>query len=131
MRTIKLGQIGGYAEDKVNELLRETVLTVDRKLKKKSPVDTGRFRMSWQVGENTSGGGKGIGPVGGGIPKIDKLNYSVEKVGNTYSIHSNLPYSERLAAGHSDQAPAGWVDLVAKEEAARVKRNWDRIVRKN
>ena len=43
------------------------------------------------------------------------MNYSKETLGNVYSVHNNLPYAEPLANGTSNQAPAGWVQLIAKD----------------
>ena len=54
-RTIKLAQIGSYMKGQVEQLLRATVLQTDTLLKQNSPVDTGRFRASWQIGENATG----------------------------------------------------------------------------
>ena len=135
------GGIGDHCKATVNELIQETVLTLDRKIKLKSPVDTGRFRMSWQVGQDRADGGFGVGPVGLGVSKIDRINYGKEKIGHTYWIHSNLPYSEPVAAG-TNLPPSwggvyrskwgltsGWIQRIALIEAKRVKINWARIVR--
>ena len=54
-----------------------------------------------------------------------------EKLGKLYSIHSNLPYAEPLARGHSQQAPAGWIDLIAKKNQLKVNAAWEHIVRAN
>jgi hypothetical protein len=54
-RRIRLDQIGDYAEDKLNQLMRVVVLETDAELKARSPVDTGRFRASWAIGENFIG----------------------------------------------------------------------------
>jgi hypothetical protein len=54
-RTIRVGDIGDYANSQMEKLLRAAVLETDSLLKQASPVDTGRFRASWQVGENAAG----------------------------------------------------------------------------
>ena len=140
---IPLAQIGDYIEGKMEQLLRSVVLDVDTRCKLESPVDTGRFRMSWQVGENATGfyDAGPQQPATGAFkdqskpPKspeatgLRKMNYSKETLGNVYSVHNNLPYAEPLANGHSNQAPAGWVQLIAKDaqsyaiaEAAKIGR---------
>tara|TARA_Y100001963_G_scaffold102866_1_gene141565 strand:+ start:1589 stop:1990 length:402 start_codon:yes stop_codon:yes gene_type:complete len=131
-KKITINGIGKYCEGLVDELIRGTVLNVNRDLKKESPVDTGRFRFSWQVGEG--------GPVGG-VPALQgsypgesnprKINYSKERTGRLYSIHSNLPYAEPLARGHSGQAPAGWIHLIAKKNQMKVFSAWEYILKKN
>jgi hypothetical protein len=85
MRKITLVQIGSFAEDNVSKLVRAIALEAETQLKQQSPVDTGRFRSSWQ---------KNIEPL-------------------EASVSNNLPYAERLANGWSKQAPEGWVQTIA------------------
>ena len=106
-RTIKLSQIGDYAGEQYEKLLRAAVLETDARLKEASPVDTGRLRASWQIGENTASGGvKPPGKYPSTILPPDRLNYSKEKPGNIYSIHNNLPYVEPVLMG--DNLPPSW-----------------------
>jgi hypothetical protein len=119
-RRIRLDQIGDYAEDKLNQLMRVVVFETDAELKARSPVDTGRFRASWAIGENQTGdydagSSTSTAPVA--------LNYTLgnEKITNVYNVHNSLPYAEPLANGSSKQAPAGWVDLVAKQMTKRAR----------
>jgi hypothetical protein len=98
-REIRLDQIGGYVEQQMEKLLRVAVLETDSRVKLLSPVDLGRFRASWQVGENSaSGGQKPEGTYPNQLP-IERLGYSRERIGNIYSVHNNLPYAEKLATG--------------------------------
>lgn len=130
-REIRLDQIGGYVEQQMEKLLRVTVLETDARLKAASPVDTGRFRASWQVGENAAPGGQKPEGSYSAIPAIERINYQRERVGNIYSVHNNLPYAERLAQGWSRQAPAGWVQGIAKDIQGFVRINADRIGRES
>jgi hypothetical protein len=129
-RRIRLDQIGDYSEEKLNQLMRVVVFETDAELKARSPVDTGRFRASWAIGENATGNydagaTKSTDPVG--------INYSVgnEKIGNIYHIHNSLIYAEPLANGHSPQAPAGWVDIVVRQMTDRARQLADSIGRKD
>jgi hypothetical protein len=130
-RVIKIEDIGKYASDNVEKLLRAAVLETDSLVKQGSPVDTGRFRASWQVGEN-SASGTGM-PAGSysGIPSIKRIGYQQEKVGNVYSVHNNLPYAERLANGWSPKAEPGWVQGIAKDVQTRVQAAASRIGRES
>jgi hypothetical protein len=132
-REIRLDQISDYLEGRMDQLLRVTVLETDSRLKRASPVDTGRFRASWQVGENAAPGG--VAPEGQfdtrrtfktskrgrttqEVLPIQRLGYGQEKIGNVYSVHNNLPYAEPLATGvphGSKQASPGWVEGIAKD----------------
>jgi hypothetical protein len=106
----------------MEKLLRAAVLETDSLLKQASPVDTGRFRASWQVGENAAPGG--IVPPGSysAAPPLTRIGYGQEKMGNIYSVHNNLPYAERLAANppYSKQSAPGWVQGIAKDVQGRV-----------
>jgi hypothetical protein len=134
-RTIRVGDIGDYANSQMEKLLKSAVLDTDTLLKSASPVDTGRFRASWQVGENAAGA-YDAGPQQEATgaykdqteppgkptpPALRRMNYSKERPGNIYSVHNNLPYAEPLANGSSKQANAGWVQGVAKDVQGRVR----------
>lgn len=146
-RRIRLDQIGDYSEEKLNQLIRALVLETDAELKARSPVDTGRFRASWAIGENTTGSydageqqpatGENRGkskPPSTPLPgEPVALNYTAkqETIKNTYHVHNALPYAESLANGHSTQAPAGWVDLVAKQMTDRARQLANNIGRQD
>ena len=133
-RVIRIGDIGDYANSQMEKLLKSAVLDTDTLLKSASPVDTGRFRASWQVGENAAGV-YDAGPQQEATgaykdqteppgkptpPALRRMNYSKERPGNIYSVHNNLPYAEPLANGSSKQANAGWVQGIAKDVQGRV-----------
>jgi hypothetical protein len=126
-RTIRVGDIGDYCNQQMEKLLRAAVLETDSLLKQASPVDTGRFRASWQVGENAAPGG--IAPPGnyGTTPPLTRIGYGQERIGNVYSVHNNLPYAEPLAKGTSKQTEGaqggrdGWVQGAAKDVQGRVR----------
>ena len=129
-RRINLSQIGSYSQEKYEKLLRATVLETDSRLKQASPVDTGRFRMSWAISEQgTPGYDAGPDPGSTTITPPRRLDYQVERAGGVYHIHNNLPYAEPLANGHSPQAPAGWTDLIAREMTAWARGIADQIGR--
>ena len=141
--TIRLNQIGDYAEKQMEKLLRSAVLETELLLKMASPVDTGRFRASWATGENTAGsydGGEQQSATGQykdatSPPKDPSLERRItigyqagqEKIGNVYSVHNNLPYAEALANGSSKQTSgaqggqAGWIQGAAKDVQGRVR----------
>ena len=132
MSNLPIRDIGNYMGDQLEKLLRVTVLETDARLKQQSPVDTGRFRVSWQIGQNAADGVPAPeGNYGAGItpPKGSNYQPGQERLGNYYSVHNNLPYAEPLAQGHSPQAPAGWVDRTAREMQNFVNTNWERIRR--
>jgi hypothetical protein len=132
-REIRLDQISDYLEGRMDQLLRVTVLETDKRLKSASPVDTGRFRASWQVGENAAPGGQVSPGSYSSAPELTRIGYSQEKVGNIYSVHNNLPYAEPLAAvpPHSKQVSPGWVQGIAKDMQTFVINNAAKIGRES
>ena len=147
MRNLPIRDIGNHMEQQLEKLLRNTVFEAEIKLKLQSPVDTGRFRASWAIGENSAPGYDGgeQQPATGAYrnstnpPKEPSLERRIsigyqagqEKLGNYYSVHNNLPYAESLAQGSSKQAPAGWVDRTAREMQNFVNTNYERIKRES
>lgn len=132
-RQIRIGEIGQYAEGQINRLITAAVLTADGRLKLDSPVDTGRFRASWAIGQNAApfeGQPEGSYP---NAPPPTAVNYELgnEKAGNVYSIHNNLIYAEPLATKGSRKfgLPGGWVDSIAKDIQTYVNAEADRIGR--
>ena len=131
----------------MEKLLRVVVFETETRLKLGSPVDTGRFRGSWVLGENQASAydageyqpatGKYRGqtqpPESPALKKRVSIGYQAgqEKIGNVYHISNSLPYAEALANGHSTQAPAGWVDLIGREMQAYAKQQADRIGRED
>lgn len=135
--------MGSHMEKQVQMLLQAVVLEADKRVKLGSPVDTGRFRSNWQIGENDTSGPEdlpdkqywdqenpGEDAVQSNLPPVG-TNYKPdggEKVGNIYNIHNNLPYAERLGyEGWSAQNPGPWIDLIAKELEDWVKRSYEQI----
>ena len=155
-RQIKLSQIGNYIEGQYEKLLRAAVLETDARVKAASPVDTGRLRASWQIGENSASGGEA--PASDSYPKEKKdertvhsilpperINYSQEKVGNVYSVHNNLPYVEPVLTGNNlppswngtwrskdNQIQKGYIpNMVAKDMQDFIKKAADKIARES
>lgn len=124
MKKIQIKDIGGFFKEEHEDLLRLAVFTLDSRIKQVSPVDTGRFRMNWQLAEN-----KRNAPIQGGpfnpnksaiIPPF-KLNYQKEKAGNTYSLINPLPYAEAVCFGTN--TPPSWGNVFRSKDANR-KAGW-------
>ena len=124
-----------YKRQQFNKLIRVAVLEADRRLKAQSPVDTGRFRASWAIGQNAAPfEGQPEGQYSA-TPLPNAVNYQLgsEKAGNVYSIHNNLVYAEPLAINGSRKSgvSGGWVDAIAKDIQTYVNAEADRIGRQS
>lgn len=117
------GQQGSFAEslaafaeqtkDAIDDVFREVVIEIGTSVIRLSPVDTGRFKGNWQF---TVGA-----PSNQSIDTFDKAGHeaiatlvaevSKLEVGQVAYIVNNLVYGVPLEYGHSDQAPAGMVQI--------------------
>lgn len=71
----------------IREFLLEMAFRTERKIKKRTPVDSGHLRRNWQVG-------------------------NVEKRGNAYvvEIFNNIEYASFVNNGHRTRNHKGWVE---------------------
>lgn len=120
MKKIEIRNIGKFFEDEHRDLIRLAVFTLDSRIKQASPVDTGRFRMNWQLAEN-----KRTAPIQGGpftnnkaaiIPPF-RINYSKEKTGQRYSLINPLPYAEAVCFGTN--TPPSWNNSFQSRDSNR------------
>jgi hypothetical protein len=144
-RRINLDQIGNYATEKYEQLLRVVVLETDSRLKYASPVDTGRLRLSWAISEQgTPGYDPGPQNSVAGIAPPRRLDYQVERAGNVYHIHNNLPYTEPVLYGNNlpaswqgqwrsknNQITKGYPDVIAREMTNWAQQQASRIARQD
>lgn len=144
-RRIELSQFGQYAEQKYERLLREVVFQTDVLLKQGSPVDTGRLRLAWSISEQGTPG-YDPGPQSS-VPAIApprRLDYQVERAGNVYHIHNNLPYTEPVIYGtnlpeswngrwrsKNNQIEKGYPDVIAREMTNWARQRADQIGRED
>jgi len=92
-------------------LLRAVSLAGERGIKDRMPVDTGRARASW--GHWTQGDIRRIsssGDFGPGDALLREDEGALEIEQGT-----NVEYVQYLNEGHSTQAPAGFIDLIAEK----------------
>lgn len=108
-------RLRGEAVDRnATELVRRVALLVDSAVVLQTPVDTGRARANWQasVGEAKSGTLPAPASPGLGVTQaLESAASAVASYKGQVAIHitNNLPYIQRLNEGHSQQAPAGFV----------------------
>lgn len=120
----RIRAIADGVEDTTNKGMRRTVLTVASAVALQTPVDTGRARANWQthIGAAPTGevtgypkgkyGSTGAAAAGQAVAAAQAAmaGYGPEASGKDVYISNNLPYIGRLNEGHSEQAPAGFVE---------------------
>ena len=82
-------------------ILREISFAGEVRIKRDMPVDTGRARASWGHWDSSANSPDST-PA--------DAHYEETDAGLTIVQGSNVPYIEQLNEGHSQQAPAGFVD---------------------
>lgn len=124
---------------KADLLLRKLALDAYRGVVMVSPVDTGRFRLNWQVGINRTPMTRyepqeGYKPPPLGAPptafesgnaKGTEVEVFKAKFGDTIIIANNVVYAYPLETGTSKQAPNG----VLKVVFAQISRSLEEAVR--
>jgi len=123
-RNIKITEVGQHVKNKYEKLIDLAVAETYKSLVQKSPVDTGRFKASWAVGQNDlSFPGEPAGKDSYPEPNAEqprKIGYQKERMGNVYNVYNNLPYAEKLETasigegGSVQTSGPGWVRATAK-----------------
>ena len=86
---------------KAQRILREISFAGEVRIKRDMPVETGRARASWGHWDSSANS-----------PDSTPADayYEETDAGMTITQGSNVPYIEQLNEGHSQQAPAGFID---------------------
>jgi hypothetical protein len=111
---------------------RKCALAVDQALVSGTPVDTGRARSNWRVttGSPASGTREPYAPGAKGSTATQNTRAALAEgeqviktapAGSVIYITNNLDYIAALNAGHSAQAPAGFVELAIQAGVNSVK----------
>ena len=126
----RLYQLGEGVERAANILTSEYAIAVIASVGAETPVDTGKARSNWRVSINhtLSGVIKPHSPYpsrwkapygsGGGKGETANLNAAINLAktrlaqykGGTIVIANNVPYINRLNAGHSNLSAPGWIE---------------------
>lgn len=100
----------------LGEVRRKVALDVFSKVALRTPVDTGRARLSWTVQDGAPS--TDVAPEGaGGAPSPGAIG--TQPFGVTF-VANALPYIETLEFGHSKQAPQGMARLTLAETEAEL-----------
>jgi hypothetical protein len=105
------------AGEKAELVTRKVILELHSSMVLKSPVDTGRFRANWQVGDRTVNLTTTVSTDPDGNGAISRAAAIIERLdlGGVIYLTNSLPYSYRLEHGGSQQAPQGMVKLTVLE----------------
>ena len=108
-REIPLAEIGNYYSESIRLLVAATTLEAERRLKERTPVDTGRLRNAWMPN-----------------PEKGELTNNVEYA-EPVAYGTNLPPSWGGEYRTKRGTIPGYPDLIAKELEPWVKREYNKI----
>ena len=101
-------------------VVRVIALEALKRIVSRTPVDSGRARMNWNVsiGGDSFEVTTAVDPSGSvAISRGSQViaTYEQQTGFPVITIYNNLPYIHRLETGYSDQAPQGMVAITAAE----------------
>lgn len=117
------GAPGGPLDRQIRRNMVEMVKTIHEDLVRATPFDTGRAAASWNASLN--GPNLRIQPKEVLFENADDALASTEinvddfMMGDEIHISNSVPYIRRLNAGHSMQAPSGFVEKTVQQTAGR------------
>ena len=108
-----LAEFADQAKEAIDDVFREVLIEIGTSVIQLSPVDTGRFKGNWQftVGAPSNQSldtfdKSGHETIAALVAEVSKL-----EAGQVAYVVNNLVYGVPLEYGHSDQAPAGMVQI--------------------
>lgn len=107
--TADMQQISRQVEDSIDLIIRRAIIDLWADLVENNPVDTGRSRAGWIV--SSSRPSDYVPPEGQGSYDVTQDQATPPSHAAIYYVTNNVEYITVLNDGHSDQAPAGWIDL--------------------
>jgi hypothetical protein len=115
-------EIGERLRRQLELVCKDIVLTLDKKLRNATPIDTGHARRNWvpSVGQAFASETTGDDAHAAGIAQI--LAYRLEQ-GVLWEAN-NVPYIRRLNYGYSRQRAAGWIERAIDETLAEAQQRW-------
>ena len=114
-RSIKIGEIGGFMGEQVQQLVKITTLEWEKRVKEKTPVQTERLRNAWQ---STVEPYKGI--VSNNVEYAEPVCFG-----------NNLPPSWKGEFKTRQGTIAGFPELIGKELESWSKQQYERIKRRD
>jgi len=106
-----LRRFANLTSQKMETVVKSSLVRIGTSIVVKSPVDTGRFRSNWLAAYGTADTTVNMSVDPGGQSSLNRLKMSVNGLNfHEYFYFTNsLPYAKGLEYGDSMQAPSGMV----------------------
>lgn len=112
-------RIGERIRKEIAHVCKMLVLEIDRELRRATPIDTGHARRNWvaSVGSRFTGEVDDDAARQAGLQQV--LAYTLTS--GALWVSNIVPYIQRLNYGHSQQAPAGFVEAAVDRAMTTVR----------
>ena len=115
-RNIKIGEIGDFMDEQVQELVKATTLEWTKRVKDQTPVDTGTLKRAWQTDVSK--------------PYVGTITNNMEYA-EPVCFGNNLPPSWKGQFRTRQGTVAGFPELIGKELESWTKEQYERIKRRS
>lgn len=110
-------------DGRIKQTVRKASFALERRVKQEMPVDTGRARASWGHWSPEMANARTDNPS-----NPSDAYWEEKDDGLTIEQGSNVEYIEALNDGHSQQAPAGFLDLAEEEAQLNLNAEIDKVI---
>lgn len=100
--------IGAALRKQIEQACKMLVLEIDRELRRTTPVDTGHARRNWIPSVSTPANVQDDSGAAHAQGVAQVMAFTLAQ--GTLWVSNVVPYIQRLNYGHSQQAPAGFVE---------------------
>ena len=114
-RNIKLGEIGDFMGEQIQELVKATTLEWTKQVKEQTPVDTGTLKRAWQTDVSKPY----VGTITNNMEYAEPVCYG-----------TNLPPSWEGQFKTRQGTRPGFPELIGKELESWAQREYQKIVRR-
>jgi hypothetical protein len=115
-RNIKLGEIGDFMNEQIQELVKATTLEWTKRIKEQTPVDTGTLKRAWQADVSK--------------PYVGTITNNMEYA-EPVCFGNNLPPSWKGEFKTRQGTVAGFPELIGKELESWTQQQYERIKRRD
>ncbi|MEX0906247.1 MAG: HK97 gp10 family phage protein [Balneolaceae bacterium] len=111
---LQIKDFGDKVNDRMDVVVKKTMLEIHMGVVMTTPVDTGRARANWNVGLNNVDAS--VSPPGNLQQVLNRASALISKIkaGDVIYISNNVEYIEALEDGHSKQHPNGMVAVTLR-----------------
>jgi hypothetical protein len=115
---IDISKFAAKAKGDTRTIIRKITMEAFKRVILKTPVDTGRARANWSIGEGTTFSIMDTDKSGTATLRRTSEGVNAWECTGSIFLTNNLAYILPLEYGHSKQAPGGMVRLTVAEMQA-------------